>query len=316
MEIIAYKKKIENKKSLQRIQNALEKNLGKSLPFLSEIVEHIKNSNQNSTRSLVLLQCASLFRDPDEVIFDIGTTLEFLNTATALHRNINTPENARREQRHVEKIWGSEAGVLLGDYLLSISFKILTRLGNLKILECISLATKNISHGQVLEISEPALLATPKHWYTVTKTKIAGLYGAGAKSAAYWGKSSHETASKLFSFGEHIGIAIQLKNDLDAMDDYKVIQQRLKDQELWSPLCFLIHDCMEKAEKVEIIEKFKGNFDCKEMTIDIVNLCKEYELSKKIKEEIKRELKKAKECIKNLQIDTKPIQPFTMFSNI
>ena len=305
-----------NEKDLERIENAFKKKLGAELPFLSEILTYMINPFRNSNRPLVLLQCANLFRNPDKVIIDIGTTLEFLHTASILHRNINETENARRNLKHVEKIWGSEAGVLLGDYLLSISFGILTRIGNLAVLECISLATQNISRGQILEISKSTLTATPDHWRRVTRYKIAGLYGAGAQSAAYWGNASKETASKLFSFGEHLGIAIQLKKDLNILDDQKLVQQKLKDRELWFPLCFLIHECMEEVESSEILDKLNNNFECNKITDVIVDLFKKYELYKKVELEVKKELTIAKDCVTQLGIDSKPIQTLIKYSNL
>jgi len=287
-----------------------------SIPFLEDITQHILASNQNFSRSSFLIKCAEIFRDPDQKIIDVGTTLEFLHSASLLHRHINEFENARRHQMIVKRIFGSEASILLGDYLLSISFKILTRLGNLDVLECVSLATKNISHGQVLEISEPTILATPKHWYKVIRYKIAGLFGAGAQCAAYWGNASKETASKLFSFGEHFGIAFQLKKDLDSLFDRKNIQQKLKNKELWSPLCFLIHDCMNKRESIEILEKLKHEFDDKEMAEEIYYQFKYYDLKKKLRIVASSELKLAESFLSKLEIDTTNIEPLTKYSNI
>jgi len=305
-----------NSENIERIENSFKKKLGVSLPFLTQISKYMINPCRNSYRPLVLLQCANLFKNPDKVIIDIGTTLEFLHTASLLHRNINDAENARRHFQHVEKIWGSEAGVLLGDYLLSLSFEILTGIGNLEVLECVSLATQNISRGQILEISKSTLTATPEHWNRVTRYKIAGLYGAGAQSAAYWGKASKETASKLFSFGEHLGVAIQLKKDLKILGDKKLVIQKLNDRELWSPLCFLIHDCMEESESNEMLNKLSHNFDPNQIASEIDILFKRYELPKKIELEAKRELRIAKDFVKQLKFDTTPIQPLIQYSNI
>jgi len=307
---------LESLNSLEKIHNALKTNLGMSIPFLEDITQHILASNQDLSRSSFLIQCAEIFRDPDQKIIDVGTTLEFLHSASLLHRHINEFENARRHQMTVKRIIGSEASVLIGDYLLSISFKILARLGNLDVLECVSLATKNISRGQVLELSEPNILATPKHWYKVIRYKMAGLFGAGAQCAAYWGNASKETASKLFSFGEHFGIAFQLKKDLNTIFDRKIIQQKLKNKEFWSPLCFLIHECMNERESIKIIEKLKNEFDNKEMAEEIFYQFKNYDLNKKLRILAISELKEAESFLSNLKIDTTNIQPLTIYSNI
>ena len=305
-----------NEDYLKQVQNAVRNNIGASLPFSSEITNHIIVSDKIPTRALVLLKSASLFDKPDQAVFDIGSTLELLNTASTLHQHIKTPENSRRLHKHNKNIWGNEVSVLLGDYLLSISFQILTRLGNLDVLECISLATQNISHGQVLEISEPPHSATIKHWRRVIRGKFAGLFGAGAQSAAYWGGADNLTASILFSFGEHVGMAVKLKTDLKELGKKKFVKQKLKNYELWSPMCFLLHECLPYNQRLEISKKIQNEVDNTETINDILNLIKEHDLTDMVKSEAEKELKLAKECLLNLEIDTRPLLNLTQFSAI
>ena len=317
IEKISFKKILkENENYLKQVQNAVRKNIGVSLPFSSEIANHIMASDKIPTRALVLLKSASLFDKPDQAVFDIGSTLELLNAASTLHQHIKTTDNARRLQKHFKNIWGNEVSVLLGDYLLSISFKILTRLGNLDVLECISLATQNISHGQVLEISEPPHSATKKHWRRVISGKFAGLFGAGAQSAAYWGDADNLTASILFSFGEHIGIAVQLKTDLNELGHKNIVKQKIKNKELWSPICFLLNDCMTKNQRLEISKKMQNEFEDDENINEILNLFDEHDLTDIIKSEAENELKMAKGCLLNLEIDTSALLHLTQFSVI
>ena len=306
----------ENEYYLKQVQNAVRNNIGASLPFSSEIANHIMVSDKIPTRALVLLKSASLFDKPDQAVFDIGSTLELLNTASTLHQHIKTPENSRRLHKHNKNIWGNEVSVLLGDYLLSISFQILTRLGNLDVLECISLATQNISHGQVLEISELPHSATIKHWRRVIRGKFAGLFGAGAQSAAYWGGADNLTASILFSFGEHVGMAVKLKTDLNELGKIKFVKQKMKNYELWSPICFLLHECLPDNQRLEISKKIQNEADDPETVNEILNLIKEHDLTDMVKSEAEKELKLAKECLLNLEIDTRPLLPLTQFSVI
>ena len=313
----AYEKKLlDCDNNLERIQNAIKNNLGVSLPFLADIAHHIITPHNNSTRSMLLLQSAKLFKNPDDAVIDIGSTLEFLHTASALHRHIKEPEYARRHQQNVQKLWGSEASVLLGDYLLSISFQILTRVGNLDVLECVSLATQNISRGQVLEISEPTLTATPKHWQRVTRDKIAGLFGAGAKSAAYWANASQATASTLFAFGEYVGMAAQFKTELNVIDDEKRFQQTLKDSELWAPLCFLLHECLTESELSVMSEKLQENFEIEEMTSELRVMFNKHNLREKLKEQAVQELEKAAKCLDQLEMGSTPLRPLTSYAMI
>ena len=317
MKQVRYKKNLlDSDNNVRLVQNAVKKNLGVSLPFLTEIVYHMVAPQNNQTRTLVLLQSANLFKNPDDAIIDIGSTIEYLHTAAVLHRHIKETEKARRRMQHAQKLWGSETSILLGDYLLSISFQILTRLGNLDVLECVSLATKNIACGQVLEVSVPSLTATPKHWRSVTRDKIAVLFGAGAQSAAYWGKSSEETASTLFDFGMHVGMAVQLKTELASVEDEKLFQQKLKKQDLWSPLCFLLQDCMPPNESKELSDKLLNEFNVPKMFTKLKYLFKKYEVSEKVFSEVEVELREAKECLQRLELDSAPLQPLTRYSMI
>ncbi len=306
----------ENKHFLEQVQNAVKDNIGLSLPFSSEIANHILLYDKVLTRTLVLLKSACLFDKPDKSVFDIGSTLELLNAASNLHQHIKSTEKSRSIQKNYKNIWGNEVSVLLGDYLLSKSFQILTKLGNLDVLECISLATKNISHGQVLEISESNHFATIKHWRKVIRGKFAGLFGAGAQSAAYWGGADNLTASILFSFGEHVGMAVQLKTDLNDLRNENLIKQKIINNELWSPICFLFHECMPDTQRLEISKKLQNEFEDPEILNEIINLIKEYDLTDIIKSEAEHELKLAKECLLNLKIDTRPILPLTQFKII
>ena len=183
-------------------------------------------------------------------------------------------------------------------------------------MECISLATQNISHGQVLEISEPPHSATIKHWRRVIRGKFAGLFGAGAQSAAYWGGADNLTASILFSFGEHVGMAVKLKTDLNELGKKNIIKQKIKNYELWSPICFLLDECMLDNQRLEISKKIQNEADDPETVNEILNLLKENDLTDMIKSEAEKELKLAKECLLNLEIDTRPLLPLTQFSVI
>lgn len=315
-EILYEKFLLDNKKDLELVKNAVKNNIGVSLPFVKNIAQHMVTPHNNQTRSLVLLQSARLFKNLDDDLIDIGSTLEYLQTASALHRNIHEPEKARRNLLQVQNVWGTEAGILLGDYLLSISFQILVRVGNLDVLECVSKATQNIARGQVLEVSEPPLTASPKHWRKVTQDKIAGLFGAGAKSAAFWGNSSETTASTLFDFGLHVGMASQLKNELKAVEDKNLFLKNLKEQNLWSPLCFLLHDCIPSDICREMSDKLLKKIDVLEIFKELDILFKKYDVKEKIYTEAKVELQEAKKCFERLDLDFEPLKPLTQYSMI
>ena len=142
------------------------------------------------------------------------------------------------------------------------------------------------------------------------------MFGAGAQSAAYWGGADKLTASILFSFGEHVGIAVKLKTDLNELGKKKIVKQKIKNYELWSPICFLLHGCLPDNQRHEILKKIQNEADDPETLNEILNLIKENDLTDMIKSEAEKELKLAKECLLNLEIDIRPLLPLTQFSII
>ena len=146
--------------------------------------------------------------------------------------------------------------------------------------------------------------------------KFAGLFGAGAQSAAYWGGADDLTASTLFSFGEHIGMAVKLKTDLNELGKKIIVKQKIKNCELWSPICFLLYECLPDNQRLEISKKIQNKDDDPETVNEILDLIKGHDLTDMVKSEAEMELKLAKECLLNLEIDARPLLPLTQFSVI
>ena len=119
----------------------------------------------------------------------------------------------------MDSLWGNEASLLLGDYLLSISFQILTRLEQIDILQCVSWSTRSIARGQMMEVSERAVQGDPEKCLQVYREKDASLLAAAAKCGAIWGGANRELQEQLMTFGEKWGVALVLKNDLQILDD-------------------------------------------------------------------------------------------------
>ena len=109
-------------------------------------------------------------------------------------------------------------------------------------------------------------------------------------------------------------MAAQLKAELDVIDDEKRFQQTLKDQELWAPLCFLLHECLAESEFSIMSEKLQGDFELEQMTSELRVLFNKHKLHEKLETEAMRELEKAAECLSQLEMDSAPLQTLTSYS--
>ena len=222
---------------IPEIQSTIISNLGNSLPFVPQIAENLVETSYNTLRSRLTIRCASLFDETDSTILDIAGILEYLNAASLLHHRVRKPSESRRKLKPIEDIWGNEASVLLGDYLLSISFEILTRAGNLEVLETISSTTQEIALGQMLEVSKPCFKTGSKDWEEITLLKHASLFQAGAVCAAIWGKANTEIRDSLGKFGCEVGIASCLRKDLETVCDHDQMVQALQQEKVLYPVC-------------------------------------------------------------------------------
>ena len=171
---------------IPEIQSTIISNLGTSLPFVPQIAEYLVETRYNTLRSKLTIRCASLFGESDSTILDIAGILEYLHAASLLHRWVCKPGESRRKLKPIDDIWGNEASVLLGDYLLSRSFEILSVHGNLDILDTVSDATQKIALGQIMEISHPFPSLGPVDCWKIMEFKTASLFEAGALCAACW----------------------------------------------------------------------------------------------------------------------------------
>ena len=269
---------------IQRINSAIKTNLQGPVPFLSDIIRYLIDSHYTPYRSFLLLRCSELFQpDQTEAAYHTASTLEFLHIASVLHRNISETNQTRRQMRSLDSLWGNEASLLLGDYLLSISFQILTRLEQIEILQCVSWATRNIARGQILEVSERASSQNdPEKCLQVYREKDASLLAAAARCGAIWGGADSNLQEQLMTFGEKWGVALVLKNDLQILDDPQLLKEKITAKLSFFPLVVWLKNLSEpefKAwqkkienpnEKVILELMDKLNRDPKEKTLSVM----------------------------------------------
>ena len=269
---------------IQRINSAIKTNLQGPVPFLSDIIRYLIDSHYTPYRSFLLLRCSELFQpNQTEEAYHTASTLELLHIASVLHRNITETNQTRRQMRSLDSLWGNEASLLLGDYLLSISFQILTRLEQIEILQCVSWATRNIARGQILEVSERASSQNdPDKCLQVYREKDVSLLSAAAKCGAIWGGADSNLQEKLMTFGEKWGVALVLKNDLQILDDPQLLKEKITEKLSFFPLAVWLEDLSnpeldEWHKKIEnpnekvLLELIgKLNRDSKEKTISVM----------------------------------------------
>lgn len=139
-----------------------------------------------------------------------------MHTATLLHDDVVDGQDLRRGRRTARMIWGNQASVLVGDFLLGRAFKMMVEVGNLRALEILSGAASVIAEGEVLQLASTARDpkgATEESYLRIIESKTAELFAAAAELGAVVAGQTNEIADTLRTYGMNMGVAFQIVDD-------------------------------------------------------------------------------------------------------
>jgi len=190
----------------------------------------------------------------------MATVMEFIHTATLLHDDVVDQAVIRRGKISANNIWGNAASVLVGDFLYSKSFTLMTEIGNLAIMKMMSDVTNIMSEGEVFQLMKCGdVNLTEEEYLTIIHKKTAVLIAAACSSGAILAGASQDKVAILAHFGHNIGMAFQMTDDtLDYMakekDFGKAIGKDLEEGKMTLPLIYALRKA-KPAERKIIKEK-------------------------------------------------------------
>lgn len=198
---------------------------------------------------MFVLLSAKLTGTINESTYRAASLVELLHTATLVHDDVVDDSRERRGFFSVYALWKSKVSVLVGDYLLAKGLLLSLDNNDFTILQLLSRAVKQMSEGELLQIEKSRSLNINEETYlTIIRNKTASLLASGCSAGAWSATGDHETAEKLRLFGEYVGLAFQIKDDLfdyGKADVGKPTGNDIKEKKLTLPLIFTL----EKADK-------------------------------------------------------------------
>jgi octaprenyl-diphosphate synthase len=145
----------------------------------------------------------------------MATLIEFIHSATLLHDDVVDGSTMRRGRQTANVVWDNPTAVLVGDFLYTRSFQMMVGLGNMAILRILADATNAISEGEVLQLTHRfAPEVTEARYFDVIRLKTAKLFEAAAELGAVLADQSEETQKSFAKYGDHLGTAFQLVDDV------------------------------------------------------------------------------------------------------
>lgn len=238
---------------LREVDRRLISEAHSSLPLINDINEYLHNSGGKRLRPALLLLCSRLCGFQGDPSIQMGVVVELIHVATLVHDDIIDNAKLRRGQPSVNAEWGNQITVLLGDWLYMTSFWLALRHQNFRILDVLIDITRRMVEGELLQLQEKWKLDLPVDTYLeITQRKTAHLFSGCGRLGGILAGAAEEQEEKLAAFGESVGMAFQLIDDLlDYTSDVrtlgKPVLKDLEEGKVTLPIIFL----MQRARPAE-----------------------------------------------------------------
>ncbi len=203
----------------------------KHAPRIPEVTAHLVDAGGKRLRPMLTLAAARLFGYTGEHHVRLAATVEFIHTATLLHDDVVDESAKRRGRPTANLLWDNKSSVLVGDYLFSRSFQLMVETGSLRVLDILANASATIAEGEVLQMTAATDLGTDENVYLqVVRGKTAALFSAATEVGGVIAGASDEQVKALFDYGDSLGIAFQIADDLlDYQGDSKATGKNVGD---------------------------------------------------------------------------------------
>jgi octaprenyl-diphosphate synthase len=191
------------------------KTMRSDIPLLNIILNYILRRKGKQMRPLLVFLTAKLNGEIVESTYIAATCIELLHTASLVHDDVVDDAKERRGSLSINALWNSKIAVLLGDYLLSTGMHICVEKSRYDMLEIISEAVKSMSEGELLQLQKARKLNIKEEdYYKIIISKTAALLSACTACGTRSVSEDPETIQLMKDFGENIGIAFQIRDDI------------------------------------------------------------------------------------------------------
>tara|TARA_Y100001970_G_scaffold283828_1_gene399907 strand:- start:7239 stop:8252 length:1014 start_codon:yes stop_codon:yes gene_type:complete len=222
------KKSVEDK--LVMVDERIEQKLQSNVDLVKKMSSYHLNTGGKKLRALITLGSSKLcgyYKGSRDVNF--AACVELIHSATLMHDDVIDNGEIRRGKKTLNKIWGNQSSILVGDYLLSRCFEMMVEDGNLEILKLLSSTSALISQGEILQLQHRGNVDMLEETYLkIISNKTAALFLAAAKIGPIITEKENKYKDALESYGKNLGLTFQIADDtLDYNSDLKVFGKNI-----------------------------------------------------------------------------------------
>ena len=250
-------------KEMSLFEDKFKSSLKTSVPLLDKIMHYIIKRKGKQMRPMFVFLSAKVFGHINESSYTAASLIELLHTATLVHDDVIDESNFRRGFFSINALWKNKISVLVGDFLLSRGLLLAVEKNEFSLLKIMSKAVKDMSEGELMQIEKTRKLnITEEEYFEIIKKKTATLISACCESGASSSKTSFENIQTMKDFGEKVGVAFQIKDDLFDYTQSPFIGKPtgldIREKKMTLPLIYTLNK-VSKTDKRFIINTIKND---------------------------------------------------------
>ncbi|MDM1045454.1 polyprenyl synthetase family protein [Myroides sp. 1354] len=269
------------KVEMELFEKKFHKSMATKVALLNRITYYIVNRKGKQMRPMFVFLVAKMVHEGEvnERTYRGASVIELIHTATLVHDDVVDDSNKRRGFFSLNALWKNKIAVLVGDYLLSKGLLLSIDNGDFDLLRIISVAVREMSEGELLQIEKARRLdITEDIYYEIIRQKTATLIAACcALGAASVQPDNAELIEKMRKFGEVIGMAFQIKDDLFDYTDGPIGKPTgidIKEQKMTLPLIYALNTASKEKRKW-LINSVKNHNEDKRRVKEVIDYVKE-----------------------------------------
>lgn len=243
--------------------------------LLDKIMHYIVKRKGKQMRPMFVFLSTKVCGEMNDASYTAASLIELLHTATLVHDDVVDDSNERRGFFSLNALWKNKIAVLVGDYLLSKGLLLSVEKEEYRLLQLVSNAVREMSEGELLQIEKARKLnITEELYYDIIRQKTASLVAACCACGAAAAKRDEETITKMKLFGELVGMAFQIKDDIfDFGSGDKIGKPTgidIKERKMTLPLIYALNHA-EKSDRRRIINIVKNHNEDPKKVQEVIN---------------------------------------------
>lgn len=250
---------------MNEFETRFRQSMKSKVPLLDKITHYIIKRKGKQMRPMFIFLSAKMLGNVSDQTYDASSLVELLHTATLVHDDVVDDANERRGFFSVNALWKNKVAVLVGDYMLSRVLLLSIEKNNVRLLEIIARAVREMSEGELLQIEKARRLdITEEVYFEVIRQKTASLIATCCESAAV-SVDREDMAPTMRKFGELVGLSFQIKDDIF---DYgspgnigKPTGLDIRERKMTLPLIYVLNNSSSeiRSELINIVKNHNEN---------------------------------------------------------